>query len=73
MGQAEDWILQVCQLREFKQTKEWERYPKPIPASLRDTPARKIGKVLSRMASKGAKQSQGSNFSMKKNSKAQVS
>ena len=27
MGQAEDSILQVCQLRELKQTKEWERYP----------------------------------------------
>ena len=27
MGQAEDSILQVCQLTELKQTKEWERYP----------------------------------------------
>ena len=27
MAQAEDSILQVCQLRELKQTKEWERYP----------------------------------------------
>ena len=27
MGQADDSILQVCQLAEFKQTKEWERYP----------------------------------------------
>ena len=26
MGQAEDPILQVCQLTELKQTKEWERY-----------------------------------------------
>ena len=26
MGQAEDSILQVCQLTELKQTKEWERY-----------------------------------------------
>ena len=27
MGQAEDSILQVCQLTELKQTTEWERYP----------------------------------------------
>ena len=27
MGQAEDSILQVCQLTELRQTKEWERYP----------------------------------------------
>ena len=26
MGQAEDSILQMCQLTELKQTKEWERY-----------------------------------------------
>ena len=35
MGQAEDSTLQVCQLTELKQTKEWEvKEPKPIPASL---------------------------------------
>ena len=27
MGQTEDSVLQVCQLTELKQTKEWERYP----------------------------------------------
>ena len=27
MGQAEDSVLQVGQLTELKQTKEWERYP----------------------------------------------
>ena len=27
MGEAEDSIVQVCQLTEFKETKEWERYP----------------------------------------------
>ena len=27
MGQAEDSILQVCQLTELKQTKEWDKYP----------------------------------------------
>ena len=27
MGQAEDSILQICQLTELKQNKEWERYP----------------------------------------------
>ena len=27
MGQAEDSILQVCQLTEVKQSKEWKRYP----------------------------------------------
>ena len=27
MGQAEDSTLQVCQLTELKQTKEWEMYP----------------------------------------------
>ena len=26
MGQAEDSLLQVCQLTELKQTEEWERY-----------------------------------------------
>ena len=26
MGEAEDSIVQVCQLTEFKETKEWERY-----------------------------------------------
>ena len=34
MGQAEDTILQVCQLTELKQTTEWELIPKPIPAFL---------------------------------------
>ena len=29
VGQTEDSILQVCQLTELKQTKEWERYPDP--------------------------------------------
>ena len=43
MGQAEDSILQVCQLG---------KVPKPIPASLRDTPARKLGKELPRTASR---------------------
>ena len=28
------------------------KVPKPIPASLRDTPVRKLGKALSRMASR---------------------
>ena len=27
MGQTKESILQVCQLTELKQTKEWERYP----------------------------------------------
>ena len=27
MGQADDSILQVCQLTQLKQTNEWERYP----------------------------------------------
>ena len=27
IGRAEDSVLQICQLRELKQTKEWERYP----------------------------------------------
>ena len=27
MGQVKDSVLQVCQLTELKQTKEWERYP----------------------------------------------
>ena len=27
MGEAKDSILQVCQLTELRQTKEWERYP----------------------------------------------
>ena len=34
MGQAEDSILQVCQLTELKQTKGVGKVPKPIPASL---------------------------------------
>ena len=40
MGQIEDSILQVCQARELKQTKEWERYPKE------NTPARRLGTAL---------------------------
>ena len=27
MGQAEESILQVCQLTELKKNKEWEKYP----------------------------------------------
>ena len=42
MGQAEDSILQVCQLG---------KVPKLVPAFLRDTPARKLGKEVSRTAS----------------------
>ena len=30
-GQAEDSVLQVCQLTELKQTTEWERYPNRFP------------------------------------------
>ena len=40
MGQIEDSILQVCQARELKQTKEWERYPKG------NTSARTLGTAL---------------------------
>ena len=47
MGRAEDSILQVCQLTELKGL---GKVPKPIPASLCDTPARKLGSALSRMA-----------------------
>ena len=43
--------LQVCQLT--SQTNQGVgKVPKPIPASLRDTPARKPGKALPRMASR---------------------
>ena len=31
MGQAEVSVLQVCQLTELKQAKEWERYPNQFP------------------------------------------
>ena len=27
MGETEDSILQLCQMTELKQTKEWKRYP----------------------------------------------
>ena len=40
------------------------KVPKPIPASLRNTPARKLGKALSRMASR--QNSRRSSFSFKK-------
>ena len=63
MGQAEDSIPQICQLTELKQTKE--RYPNRF-RRLYETldPARKLAKVVSRMAS--TKQSQRSSFSFKK-------
>ena len=51
MGQAEESILQVCQLTELKQTKEWEKYPTRF-RHLYETPAGKLGKALSRMASR---------------------
>ena len=45
MGQAEEPILPVFARWQYsKQTKQWERYPKPIPASLWDIPARKLEK-----------------------------
>ena len=47
--QAEDSILQVCQLIS-RANQGAGKVPKPIPASLRDTPVRKLGKALSRMA-----------------------
>ena len=45
-------------------TNEWERYPKPIPVSLRDTPARKLGKALSIMTVR--QNNERSSFSLKK-------
>ena len=45
MGQAEDPILQVCQLTS-QANQGVGKVPRPIPASLRDTPARKLGKAL---------------------------
>ena len=52
MGQAEDSILQVFQLRELKETKCVGRVPKQILASLRDYSCqkKKNRKTLLRMA-----------------------
>ena len=52
MGKAEDSMLQVCQLTELKQTKEWERYPNRPKQTQTDIPDRKLGKALLRMASR---------------------
>ena len=51
--QAKDSILQVCQLTELKQSKEWERYPNPFHR-LNQTffLSKVLGKALSRMASR---------------------
>ena len=49
--QAEDSILQVCQLTS-QANQGVGKVPRPIPASLRDIPARKLGRALSRMASR---------------------
>ena len=53
MGQAEESILQVCQLTDLKQTQEWEKYPNRF-RHLYETlsSAGKLGKALSRMASR---------------------
>ena len=55
MGQAEDSILQVCQLTELKQTKEWERYPNQFQhlyETLKKTLEKTNKKTLLRMASR---------------------
>ena len=44
MGQAEDSILQVCQLTELKQTKEWERYPNRLRRLYKTLLAENLGK-----------------------------
>ena len=64
MGQAEDSVLQLCQLTELKQTKEWERYPNRFRC-LYETPARKLGKGTVKNGHQ-AKQSQRSSFSLRK-------
>ena len=43
MGQAEDSILQVCQLTELKQTKEWERYPNQFQHLYETLPPENLG------------------------------
>ena len=43
MGQAEDPILQVCQLTELKQTKEWERYPNQFQHLYETLPPENLG------------------------------
>ena len=43
MGEAEDSILQVRQVKELKQTKSGKVH-NPMPAPVEDTPARKRGR-----------------------------
>ena len=53
MGQAEDSVLQVCQLTELKQTKEWERYLNRFRHLCETLLPENLGsKALSRMGSR---------------------
>ena len=73
MGQAEDSILQVCQLTELKQTSEWERYqnrfrrlnetlfPKYVGKHCREWPA---GKIVRDQASHSRKQQTATPYSV---------
>ena len=52
MVQADDSILQVCQLTELKQTKEWERYPTRFRRLNETLLPENLLKALSRTASR---------------------
>ena len=64
MGQAEDSILQVYHLTEFKRTKEWERYPNQFQRLCETLLPESFGKHCREWPAD--KRSQGSNFSLKK-------
>ena len=64
MGQAEGSTLQVCQLTELKQTKEWERYPDRFRRLYETFLLENLGKYCRN--GQQAKHSQRSRFSFKK-------
>ena len=71
MGQTEESILQVGQLAELKQTKEWERYPNRFQC-LYETP---LPENLSKHCRDGRqeKHNQRSSFSFKKTANCKTS
>ena len=71
MGQAEDSVLQLCQLTELKQTKEWDRYPNRFRCLYETHLPKNLAKALSRMASR--QNSQRSSFSSKKTANCKTS
>ena len=71
MGQAEDSILQVCQLTELKQTMKWERYPNRFWNLYETLLPENLGKHCQECPA--GKKSQRSSFSFKKTANCKTS